>query len=161
MRDRVNRVLPLLPKTIDQPTGYVRLAADPSRHAWPMWDPSGQSIIYMSDAGGAENLWRLPLASGAQPQKLTQFTDGRLLYPTIAHDGSAVVFERGMQVWRLDLRSGNAAAVPLTSVRQPRRQLGATAAELLLDEASNPDHQHRQVVFTPELVVRASTRRPT
>jgi tricorn protease len=101
-------------KTIDQPTGYVRLAADPSRHAWPMWDPSGGAIIYMSDAGGAENLWRLPVAPGAQPQKLTQFTDGRLLYPTIAHDGSAVVFERGMQVWRLDLRSGQAAPVALT-----------------------------------------------
>jgi LacI family transcriptional regulator len=60
-----------------------------------------------------------------------------------------------------DIDFAAAAAVPLTSVRQPRRQLGTTAAELLLDEASNPDHQHRQVVFTPELVVRASTRRPT
>jgi tricorn protease len=100
-------------KTIDQPTGYVQLAADPSRHAWPMWDPSGQSIVYMSDAGGAENLWRLSFAPGAQPQKLTDFTDGRLLYPAIAHDGSAIVFERGMQVWRLDLASGRAAPVPL------------------------------------------------
>jgi LacI family transcriptional regulator len=60
-----------------------------------------------------------------------------------------------------DIDFAAAAAVPLTSVRQPRRQLGETAAGLLLDEASNPDHQHRQVVFTPELVVRASTRRPT
>jgi LacI family transcriptional regulator len=59
-----------------------------------------------------------------------------------------------------DIDFAAAAAVPLTSVRQPRRQLGATAAELLLDETSNPDHQHRQVVFTPELVVRSSTRRP-
>ena len=101
-------------KSIDQPTGYVRLAADPSRHAWPMFDPSGQSVVYMSDAGGAENLWRLPLSAGAQPQKLTNFTDGRLLYPTMARDGSAVVFERGMQVWRLDVKTGRAAAVPLT-----------------------------------------------
>ncbi|HEY8435383.1 MAG TPA: LpqB family beta-propeller domain-containing protein, partial [Sphingomicrobium sp.] len=101
-------------KSIDQPTGYVRLAADPSRHAWPMFDPSGQSVVYMSDAGGAENLWRLPLSAGAQPQKLTNFTDGRLLYPAMAHDGSAIVFERGMQVWRLDLKTGQAAPVPLT-----------------------------------------------
>ncbi|MGE5562971.1 MAG: S41 family peptidase [Bacillota bacterium] len=101
-------------KSIDQPAGFTRLAADPSRHAWPMFDPSGQSVIYMSDAGGAENLWRLALAPGAQPQKLTNFTDGRLLYPTIAHDGSAIVFERGMQVWRLDLASGQAGPVPLT-----------------------------------------------
>lgn len=58
-----------------------------------------------------------------------------------------------------DIDFAAAAAVPLTSVRQPRRQLGATAAELLLDEAASPDHRHRQVVFTPELVVRGSTRR--
>jgi len=57
-----------------------------------------------------------------------------------------------------DIDFAAAAAVPLTSVRQPRRKLGRTAAELLLDEASNPDHEHRQVTFTPELVARASTR---
>jgi LacI family transcriptional regulator len=58
-----------------------------------------------------------------------------------------------------DIVFAAAAAVPLTSVRQPRRQLGRTAGELLLDEARNPDHQHQQVLFTPELVARASTRR--
>jgi LacI family transcriptional regulator len=57
-----------------------------------------------------------------------------------------------------DIDFAAAAAVPLTSVRQPRRQLGRAATELLLDEAANPDHEHRQVVFTPELVARASTR---
>ena len=58
-----------------------------------------------------------------------------------------------------DIIFAAAAAVPLTSVRQPRRQLGRTAAELLLDEAGNSNHEHQQVLFTPELVVRASTRR--
>jgi LacI family transcriptional regulator len=58
-----------------------------------------------------------------------------------------------------DIDFAAAAAVPLTSVRQPRRMLGRTAARLLLDEATNPDHRHEQVVFTPELVARASTRR--
>jgi LacI family transcriptional regulator len=43
-------------------------------------------------------------------------------------------------------------------VRQPRQQLGRTAAELLIDEVDNAaQHQHRQVVFEPELVVREST----
>jgi LacI family transcriptional regulator len=58
-----------------------------------------------------------------------------------------------------DIEFAAAAAVPLTSVRQPRRQLGVTAAELLLDEAGNPDHQHQRVLFVPELIVRASTAR--
>jgi LacI family transcriptional regulator len=57
-----------------------------------------------------------------------------------------------------DIEFAAAAAIPLTSIRQPRRLLGLTAAELLLDEATNPDHKHQQVVFTPELVARASTR---
>jgi len=60
-----------------------------------------------------------------------------------------------------DIDFAAAAAVPLTSVRQPRRQLGRTAAELLLDEAANPDHEHQQILFTPELVVRTSTRKHT
>jgi LacI family transcriptional regulator len=57
-----------------------------------------------------------------------------------------------------DIEFAAAAAVPLTSVRQPRAQLGQAAMELLLDEAKNPEnHRHRQVVFEPELVVREST----
>jgi LacI family transcriptional regulator len=59
-----------------------------------------------------------------------------------------------------DIDFAAAAAVPLTSVRQPRLQLGRTATELLLDEVSNPDHEHQQILFTPELVARASTRHP-
>jgi len=57
-----------------------------------------------------------------------------------------------------DIDFAAAAAVPLTSVRQPRSQLGQAAMELLLEEASLADgHQHRQIVFEPELVVREST----
>lgn len=56
-----------------------------------------------------------------------------------------------------DIEYAGAAAVPLTSVRQPRMRLGRTAADLLLDEVDNPDHAHQQITFTPELVARAST----
>ncbi|MGE5135203.1 MAG: LacI family DNA-binding transcriptional regulator [Gemmatimonadota bacterium] len=57
-----------------------------------------------------------------------------------------------------DIDFAAAAAVPLSSVRQPRQQLGRTAAQLLLDEAlGEASHQHRQVVFEPELVIRRSS----
>ena len=56
-----------------------------------------------------------------------------------------------------DIEFASAAAVPLSSVRQPRGQLGRTAAELLVDEVHGATHQHRQVVFKPELVVRESS----
>ncbi len=56
-------------------------------------------------------------------------------------------------------RRAGAAIVPLSSVRQPRQLLGRTAAQLLLDGAlGEGSHQHRQVVFEPELVVRQSSR---
>jgi LacI family transcriptional regulator len=57
-----------------------------------------------------------------------------------------------------DIEFASAAAVPLTSVRQPRRLLGRTAAELLRSEVNGEPHEHQHVVFTPELVVRESTR---
>jgi LacI family transcriptional regulator len=57
-----------------------------------------------------------------------------------------------------DIEFAADGAVPLTSVRQPKYQLGRAAAELLLDEADRPaEHEHRRFVFTPELVVRASS----
>lgn len=49
-------------------------------------------------------------------------------------------------------------STPLTSVRQPKYQLGHAAADLLLLERSEPrGHRHRQVLFQPELVVRQSS----
>jgi LacI family transcriptional regulator len=58
-----------------------------------------------------------------------------------------------------DIDFASAAAVPLTSVRQPRQLLGRTATDLLLTEAEGlPGHVHQQIQFTPELVVRDSSR---
>ncbi|WP_346618522.1 LacI family DNA-binding transcriptional regulator [Blastococcus montanus] len=61
-----------------------------------------------------------------------------------------------------DIDFAAAAAVPLSSVRKPRQELGRRAAELLLDEARNREHLHEQQLFEPTLVVRESSmaRRP-
>ena len=45
----------------------------------------------------------------------------------------------------------------LTSVRQPKYELGVVAAELLLEEVAGLPHEHRAIRFEPELVVRASS----
>jgi LacI family transcriptional regulator len=61
-----------------------------------------------------------------------------------------------------DIDFAAAAAVPLTSVRKPRQELGRRATQLLLDEARGEGHSHQQPVYEPELVVRESStvRRP-
>ena len=57
-----------------------------------------------------------------------------------------------------DIEFAAAAVVPLSSIRQPSALIGSTALELLLREASpEAGFVPRQVVFPPELVVRAST----
>jgi DNA-binding LacI/PurR family transcriptional regulator len=57
-----------------------------------------------------------------------------------------------------DIDYAAAAAIPLSSVRQPREQLGRTAAELLFDEINDGDiHRHRRIRFRPELIIRESS----
>ena len=60
-----------------------------------------------------------------------------------------------------DIAFAAAAAVPLSSVRQPRTELGARAAARLFAEIPAADddlpHEHRGVRLTPELVVRQSS----
>lgn len=65
-----------------------------------------------------------------------------------------------------DIAFAAAAAVPLSSVAQPRQALGARAADLLLaeidDQENGNPHTHVHERFAPELVVRKSSaaRRP-
>jgi DNA-binding LacI/PurR family transcriptional regulator len=57
-----------------------------------------------------------------------------------------------------DIDYAGSASVPLSSVRQPREEIGRTAAQLLIDEVEEGSrHRHRQVVFEPELVLRESS----
>ena len=58
-----------------------------------------------------------------------------------------------------DLNFAARLAPPLTTVRQPKYELGRAAAELLLEE-EDPEHRHREIRFRPELVVRGSTGPP-
>ncbi|WP_433892459.1 LacI family DNA-binding transcriptional regulator [Streptomyces sp. CA-111067] len=60
-----------------------------------------------------------------------------------------------------DIEFAAAAAVPLTSVRQPAAAMGRLAAEMLMSETGTEAdaHEHRQVVLQPELVVRGSSLR--
>lgn len=45
----------------------------------------------------------------------------------------------------------------LTSIRQPKYELGRAAAELLIAETGDPEHHHGAVLFEPELIERQST----
>lgn len=56
-----------------------------------------------------------------------------------------------------DISFAAAAAVPLSSVRQPSGMIGRTALRTLLEECDDAELIPRQTVFQPELVVRRSS----
>ncbi len=99
---------------------YQKLLPEGAKHAWPMWTPDGKAIWYMSNEGGTENLWRLPL--GGAPQQVSHFTSGRVLWPTIGYDGKTIVFERDFSIWSLDTATGKAAKVSIALHGAPAAQ---------------------------------------
>jgi DNA-binding LacI/PurR family transcriptional regulator len=56
-----------------------------------------------------------------------------------------------------DVDFARSLSVPLTTVRQDKYLLGQQAADLLLRELRDEDHEHAEVLLASELVVRAST----
>ncbi len=97
----------------DGPTpSYEAVTNGGAKDLWPMWNPAGDRLFYVSDRTGSENIWtQVP---GREGRQVTDFDDGRVLWPTISYDGSVIVFERDFAVWKLDTRSGAANPVPIT-----------------------------------------------
>ena len=56
-----------------------------------------------------------------------------------------------------DIDFAASAAIPLSSIRQPRDEMGLAAADALLEVIADPGAPIRNIVLEPELVVRRST----
>ncbi|HKU79080.1 MAG TPA: S41 family peptidase [Rhodanobacteraceae bacterium] len=91
---------------------YSRLTPDDARADWPMWAPDGQSLYYMSDRGGTENIWHVQ--RDGNEAALTRFTEGRVLWPTISANGKTIAFERDFGIWTVDAATGKAQPVSIT-----------------------------------------------
>jgi tricorn protease len=77
------------------------MVTDGGKNLWPMWGAGG-TILFMSDRSGSENLWSVP-QGGGEPVRLTEFREGRLLWPTATTDGRTVAFERDLAIWTMDV----------------------------------------------------------
>lgn len=91
---------------------YEQLTERGAKEMWAMWSGDGKSLYYVSDRSGAQNLWVKPVKGAAKP--VTQFKDGRVLFPTISYDGKTIVFERNFGIWRLDTANNQASEIPIT-----------------------------------------------
>src|ERR1041384_5145228 len=87
---------------------YQRITEGGARQLWPMW--SGQMLYFVSDRSGEENIWS---ETGGKTTQVTNFTNGRVLWPSISADGQAIVFERDLCIWKLNLQTKQAAPVEI------------------------------------------------
>src|SRR5678815_4991986 len=108
---------------------YERVtAAGGAKELWPMWSADGRALFYVSDRpdssnkNAAQNIWTVT-PGGSNARRLSNFTDGRVLWPSISYDGREVVFEHNFSIWKLDTGSGKATEVAIT-----RRDAAAGAA---------------------------------
>jgi Tol biopolymer transport system component/C-terminal processing protease CtpA/Prc len=124
---------------------YEKLTDRGAKQMWPMWMPDGKTIYFVSDRSGAQNIWALII--GGASRQVTQFTDGRVLWPTISLDGRTIAFERDFEVWTLNTADGKAARVPIAKRGVAAMPLTdhVTMTSDLQDLALSPDG--RKVVF--------------
>lgn len=92
---------------------YRQITKRETKQQWVMWNRKGSSIFYVSDYGGAQNIW-FSTSLGHNPQPVTDFDDGRVLWAKISYDGKRIVFERNFKIWTLDTRSSETKEVPIT-----------------------------------------------
>jgi Tol biopolymer transport system component/C-terminal processing protease CtpA/Prc len=118
---------------------YEAVTSGGAKEQWPMWGADGRTLLYVSDRGGAPNVWRR--RPGAEPEQVTRFTDGRVLWPTASYDGRTIVFERDFRIWSLDVASGSAGEVPITLRGAPA---GAAAERLALTNG------YQQLALSPD-----------
>ncbi len=76
----------------------------------PMWGADNR-VYYISDRDGRMNLYSTDVTT-KETKQLTTFKDWDIKFPSIGK--GAIVFEQAGQIWRYDLASGQAAAVPIS-----------------------------------------------
>ena len=99
-----------------QPKYRPLIGDNGGKNLWPMFAADG-TLYFMSDVNGTENLYKK--VGTAEAVAVTHFTNGRLLWPSIGADGSAIVFERNFSIWKYDVRTGSASQVPITPRGSP------------------------------------------
>jgi LacI family transcriptional regulator, galactose operon repressor len=80
-------------------------------------------------------------------------------YDTLAHAGLRCPHDVSIVGFN-DMPFIDRLQPPLTSVRVPQREIGTTAAELLLAQLTDGEAPVREILLEPELVIRASTAPP-
>ena len=136
-----------------QKTGdkYTELTQGGAKQMWPMATADGSRVYFMSDRSGAQNIWVLP--RGGQAKQLTNFKDGRVIWPALSYDGKEITFERNFHIWKMNVDSDNAQELSITlrgAASTPMTERVALAGQIR-DLALSPDGKKVAVIARGEV----------
>ncbi len=80
----------------------------------PLWKRDGKSFYYVGNHGENNqfNVWEYELASKKEVQ-VTEFPEDSVIAPALSGDGSALVFRKEFEFFRMDLTAEGEAAAPV------------------------------------------------
>lgn len=129
---------------------YSELTDYEGKDQWPMADKAG-NIYYVSDAKNKESNI-VKYVKGGEPQWLTSF-DKSVQYPSLAFDGSAMVFIKEYEINLLDLKSGQ-VSVPQISISNHTVEIKRQFADQKPSAASiSPDGKKFALVIRGQLYI--------
>ena len=83
----------------------------------------GSEIVFSSNRGGLQGLWRIAVSGSGQPQRLAIGENG--YYPVISRQGNRLVYSQSLtdsNIWRLNLADPREAPAPLISSTRDERE---------------------------------------
>ncbi|MDX2038857.1 MAG: S41 family peptidase [Isosphaeraceae bacterium] len=94
--------------------------------SWPMWATDGR-IYFVSDRdpGARSNIWRVP-QEGGPAERVTEFDQGDLRFPSLGTDGKTIVFERDFRLWKLDTATKKAEPLRIDIAAETQETLEET-----------------------------------
>lgn len=137
---------------------YQPVTTGGAKEMWPMWAADGNALFYVSDRGGVQNVWSKAVTGTAAPRQLTNFTRGRVLWPSLAADGRLMAFEHDFEIWTLDTTTNAASRVAITRRGAPAATgvEHVTLTEGFTDLALSPDGRKVAVVVRGEVFAASS-----
>ncbi|MEO7963916.1 MAG: amidohydrolase family protein [Gemmatimonadaceae bacterium] len=94
----------------------TRLTSGPAYDTQPRYSPDGQSLTFVSDRNGSENVW-ISNADGTKPRLLSRGERQNFVSPTWTPDGQYVMVTKNGQLWLYHRDGGT--GVQVTGARAP------------------------------------------
>ncbi len=134
---------------------FTRLTNTDTPDTFPLWSADGRTLYFVSERDGTFNLYAMDVAT-KRTRQLTTFKGDGVRFPQIDAQGTVITFEQGMDVWKLDLRTGKYEPihieVPAMDSRTPTEVIRTFSANVS-DYAIAPEGKEVAFVVRGEVFV--------